>query len=450
MRNCLSWLFERTRTPVANRTKGPAQIGGLSTMLQTNMQILLEPHSVADTGLRSNLLLDLALKVLYLSGELSLRQLAERTHLSLGVIEELFQVLRHEQLCEVKGMTGGLHCIETTSLGKQRAVELLSLNQYAGPAPVSLAEYVQRVKVQSVQGAEVHEEDVSRALEGLVLASDMRSRLGTAIVSASSIFLYGPTGTGKTSIAERIPDVFRDLVWIPYAVEVDNQIIAVYDATTHQRAEVPEHDETDRRWVLCRRPRVLAGGELTDAMLDLQFNPVAKYYAAPLQMKANNGVLIIDDFGRQRIRPEELLNRWIVPLDRGIDYLTLAGGRKFEIPFDLFVVFATNLNPSQLVDEAFLRRMQNKVKVDFVSRSEFREIFGRRCRQLGLEYEETLADRLIQVITEEFREPLRPCYAVDILRQICWRARYEGQDVQLSPSMIDRACRNYFLPPEAA
>ncbi len=419
-------------------------------MLQTNMQILLEPHSVADTGLRSNLLLDLALKVLYLSGELSLRQLAERTHLSLGVIEELFQVLRHEQLCEVKGMTGGLHCIETTSLGKQRAVELLSLNQYAGPAPVSLAEYVQRVKVQSVQGAEVHEEDVSRALEGLVLASDMRSRLGTAIVSASSIFLYGPTGTGKTSIAERIPDVFRDLVWIPYAVEVDNQIIAVYDATTHQRAEVPEHDETDRRWVLCRRPRVLAGGELTDAMLDLQFNPVAKYYAAPLQMKANNGVLIIDDFGRQRIRPEELLNRWIVPLDRGIDYLTLAGGRKFEIPFDLFVVFATNLNPSQLVDEAFLRRMQNKVKVDFVSRSEFREIFGRRCRQLGLEYEETLADRLIQVITEEFREPLRPCYAVDILRQICWRARYEGQDVQLSPSMIDRACRNYFLPPEAA
>ncbi len=195
---------------------------------------------------------------------------------------------------------------------------------------------------------------------------------------------------------------------------------------------------------------MLAGGELTDAMLDLQFNPVAKYYAAPLQMKANNGVLIIDDFGRQRIRPEELLNRWIVPLDRRIDYLTLAGGRKFEIPFDLFVVFATNLNPSQLVDEAFLRRMQNKVKVDFVSRSEFREIFGRRCRQLGLEYEETLADRLIQVITEEFREPLRPCYAVDILRQICWRARYEGQDVQLNPSMIDRACRNYFLPPEAA
>lgn len=285
-------------------------------MLQTNTAALFVPHSVADTGLRSNLLLDLALKILYLSGELSLRQLAERMHLSLGVIEELFQVLRHEQLCEVKGMMGGLHCIETTSLGKQRAVELLSLNQYAGPAPVSLAKYVERVKAQSVQGAEVHEEDVSRALEGLVLASDMRSRLGTAIVSASSIFLYGPTGTGKTSIAERIPDVFRDLVWIPYAVEVDSQIIAVYDATTHQRAEVSEHDETDRRWVLCRRPRVLAGGELTDAMLDLQFNPVAKYYAAPLQMKANNGVLIIDDFGRQRIRPGELLNRWIVPLDR--------------------------------------------------------------------------------------------------------------------------------------
>ncbi len=419
-------------------------------MLQTNITTLATPLSVADTGLRKNLLVDLALKVLYLSGELSLHQLAERMHLSLAVIEEVFQVLRHEQLCEVKGMTGVVHSIETTSLGKQRAVELLLLNQYAGPAPVSLTEYVQRVETQSVQGAEVHEEDVSRALEGLVLAPDMLSRLGTAIVSASSIFLYGPTGTGKTSIAERIPDVFQDQVWIPYAVEVDNQVIAVYDAMTHRRVETPEHDETDERWVLCRRPRVLAGGELTDAMLDLQFNPVAKYYAAPLQMKANNGVLIIDDFGRQRIRPEELLNRWIVPLDRRIDYLTLAGGRKFEIPFDLFVVFATNLNPSQLADEAFLRRMQNKVKVDFVSRLEFREIFRRRCRQLGLEYEETLVDRLIEVITGEFREPLRPCYAVDILRQICWRARYEGRDVQLDPSTIDRACRNYFLPPEAA
>jgi len=232
---------------------------------------------------------------------------------------------------------------------------------------VSLEAYLKLVRSQTVQGAEIHEADIRRVFEHLVLGDDVLERVGTAIVSGTSIFVYGPTGGGKTSIAETLPNIYPDSVWIPYAVEVDSQIIVVYDATTHRPVEQPPWGEADTRWVRCRRPRVFVGGELTPEMLDLQMNPISKFYSAPLQMKANNGVLIIDDFGRQRIRPEDLLNRWIVPLDRRVDFLTLRGGKKFEVPFDLFVVFATNLNRMELADEAFMRRIQNKIRLGYPS-----------------------------------------------------------------------------------
>jgi predicted ATPase with chaperone activity len=345
-------------------------------------------------------------------------------------------------------MAGGVHRIVTTSEGKNRALELLSLNQYAGPAPVSLEDYVLLVHQQTVRQLQVEPASVSAAFEELVLDPQILGQLGTAVVSGRAIFLYGPSGTGKTTVADHLWRLFlNDAVWVPHAVEVDGQVITVYDPATHRPSDQEAPAESDRRWVLCRRPRVLVGGELTIEMLDLQFNPVSKYYAGPVQMKANNGLLIVDDFGRQRVRPEELLNRWVVPLDRSIDFLTLAGGKKLEIPFDMLVVFATNLDPAALVDEAFLRRIQTKIKLDNVTGEYFHEICRRVCAQQKLEYEAPVVDELIATITRELNQPLRACYPRDIINQVCWAARYEKKPPRLDREAVAQACRTYFIAP---
>jgi predicted ATPase with chaperone activity len=282
-------------------------------------------RSVEDIGVRRNLLEDLALKVLYLIGEMSLLELARHLKLSLNMVEQLFQRLRKDQLCQVTGMAGAVFRVTTTSAGKSRALELLSQNQYAGPAPVSFEDYVSHIRAQSVRDMAITFREVNRAFEHLVLHPQILKQLGTAVLSGRAIFLYGPTGTGKTTLAETLIRVFHhDEILLPYAVEVEGQIITVYDSVLHQRLDQPETPDHDGRWVPCRRPCVMVGGELTINMLDLQFNPSTKFYSGPIQMKANNGLLIVDDFGRQRVSPEELLNRWVVPLDRRIDFLTLA------------------------------------------------------------------------------------------------------------------------------
>ena len=404
------------------------------------------PHQVQRTGVRRGLLEDLALKVLYLQGEMSLVEMSDRTCLSLGVIDEIFQFLRKEQLCEVKRMAAGSHVIVASAQGKQRAMELLALNQYTGPAPVSLADYRMRVSMQSVQQIPVKPADVSRAFYQLVLNQEMLSRLGTALTSGTSMFLYGPSGTGKTSIANTIPAVYEDAVWIPHAIEVDNQIISVFDPGVHHPNSEVTPPESDKRWVLCHRPCVLAGGELSAEMLDLQFNSVSRFYTAPLQMKANNGVLILDDFGRQRMRPDELLNRWMTPLDRRVDFLTLPGGRKFDVPFDLFVVFSTNIDPLQLADEAFLRRIPNKISVDYATPEEFIEIFRRECQVRLVACDEGVPEYLVDCITREMKQPLSQCHPRDLINQIFWSARYAGVEPRLTRHTIGQACRSHFLP----
>jgi predicted ATPase with chaperone activity len=405
-----------------------------------------QPKSMDELGVRRSLLEDLALKVLYLLGEISLHELVGHMGLSMAIVEELFQRLLKDQLCLVTGMDRGVHRITTTSAGKTRALELLAQNQYAGLAPVSLEDYVSRIHDQSVRNIEFTPKDLGHAFEDLVLDDETLNQLGTAVVSGRALFLYGPTGTGKTTIATTLTHLFEnDRIWVPHAIEVDGQIITVYDSVIHQSVEQPKTHNHDRRWVLCRRPRILVGGEMTIKMLDLQFNLSTKFYTGPVQMKANNGLLIIDDFGRQRVSPEELLNRWVVPLDRRIDFLTLAGGKKIEIPFDLFVVFATNLDPSKMMDEAFLRRIQTKIKVDFVKPEQFREIFRRACIKLNIECDATLLDDLIKLIDLEYKEPLRACYPHDILQQIIWEARYLQKEPNVDRDSIAQACRNYFL-----
>jgi predicted ATPase with chaperone activity len=408
--------------------------------------VLAASKTIEETGVRRNLLEDLALKTIYQVGEMSLYELARNMGLGVGIAEELFQRLRKDQLCQVTGINGGLHRFTTTSAGKTRALELMAHNQYVGPAPVSLEDYIGRTHAQSVRGIRITPSDLGHAFDDLVLDIRVLNQLGTAISSGRALFLYGPSGTGKTTIAETLMRLFEnDPIWLPYAVEVDSQIITVYDAVVHKRVEQAPATEQDGRWVLCHRPRLMVGGELTIEMLDLQFNPSTKFYNGPVQMKANNGLLVVDDFGRQRVSPEELLNRWVVPLDRRIDFLSLAGGKKIQIPFDLLVVFATNLDPAKMMDEAFLRRIQTKIKVDFVSPEQFREIFRRVCTQFKLKYDASVADDLIQLISTEYKESLRACYPRDIVQQILWKSQYLQKKPQLDRVAVTQACQNYFL-----
>ena len=408
--------------------------------------VLAATKSIEETGIRRNLLEDLALKILYQVGEMSLYELARHMGLGVGIAEELFQRLRKEQLFQVTGINGGLHRFTTTSSGKTRALELLAHNQYVGPAPVSLEDYIGRTHAQSVTGIHLLPADVSQAFADLVLDIRILNQLGTAISSGRALFLYGPSGTGKTTIAETLMRLFeKDPIWLPYAVEVDGQIITVYDAVVHKRVDQAPASDQDGRWVLCHRPRIMVGGELTIEMLDLQYNPSTKFYNGPMQMKANNGLLVVDDFGRQRVSPEELLNRWVVPLDRRIDFLSLAGGKKIQIPFDLLVVFATNLDPAKMMDAAFLRRIQTKIKVDFVTPEQFREIFRRVCAQYKLEYDTSVADDLIRIISAEYSEPLRACYPRDIVQQVLWKSQYLQKEPRMDRVAIAQACQNYFL-----
>ncbi len=425
---------------------------GIQTMLdflKTDPPVgpALKPQTIAEVGVRQAVLEDLALKILYLSGSLSILELSDKIRLSFEVANELFARMRAERYCQVTGMKSNIPQIAITSEGRSRAMELLSHSHYAGAAPVSLESYVEQTRKQGVQNVSVGPADVKRAFAHLVIDDKTLAQFGTALNSGAALFLYGPPGTGKTTMAAAMASVLAvDQVWIPYAVEVDGQMITVFDPAVHKRISDAETLSQDDRWVLCRRPTILVGGELTVEMLDMQFNPITKFYVGPVQMKANNGVLVIDDFGRQRLRPEELLNRWVVPLDRRIDFLTLAGGRKIEIPFEMLVVFASNLDPYGLVDAAFLRRIQTKIKVGSITDDQFREIFRRVVQDREIAGDEGIADELIEFVRETMKQELRSCFPRDIVNQICWEARYEGRKPYLNSESLKRAVEAYFLP----
>jgi predicted ATPase with chaperone activity len=405
-----------------------------------------KPRSIKEIDVSESVLEDIALKILYLSGSLSVLELAEKIGLGFEVAYELFYRLRAHIFCQTSGMTANVPLMAITSQGRLQAMEQLSRCQYAGVAPVSLESYVEQIRKQSALKAEVHAADVKRAFAHLVVDNQTLRQLGTALNSGSSIFLYGSPGVGKTTMAEVLSRVLaEDAVWIPYALEVDGQIITVYDPTIHKRAPELEPENHDTRWVLCHRPAVLVGGELTADMLDLQFNPVSNYYVAPAQMKANNGVLIIDDFGRQRIHPDELLNRWVVPLDRKIDFLTLAGGKKIEIPFEMLVVFASNMDPAKLLDPCFLRRIQTKIKIGAATDEQFREIFRRVAAEHRVAYDPGIPNDLIDFIHGTLHQELRSCYPRDIVNQACWAARFEGREPYLDHAALKQAVDAYFL-----
>jgi len=328
------------------------------------------PASVEETGLETGMLVDLALKTVYFAGNPSGGDVAERMALPLGVAQAILGFLRHEHLCEVTGGSGtsssGSFRYALTAEGTVRAGQALEFAGYVGPAPVPLADYVQQVEHQSVRRQVITRKDIESSLSHLVLSADTLARLGRAISSGKATLIYGPSGNGKTTAAESLRGALHGNIIIPYAVEVRRQIIRIHDPACHEAVDVPSKrsaSTVDRRWLVVRRPVVFAAGELAASHLELSLDPVQKTYEAPIQMKANGGLLIIDDFGRQQLQASYLLSRWIVPLEQGVDTLTLHTGARFRVPFDAIPIFSTNLPPSSLADDAFLRRIRYKVEI---------------------------------------------------------------------------------------
>ena len=413
-------------------------------------------RGLEDTGLNMGLLTDLAIKTIYFSGYLSGNQLADRMTLPYtGVVDRIIEFMKREKWIEVRG-SGALHegAYEYLISGKgsDKAREATERNMYAGPCPVTLQQYVYAMKAQFVR-PHVRREDLHHAFEGLVVSEDMLDKIGPAMNSGKGIFMYGPPGNGKTTFATRAArSVLGADIWLPYAVDVDGQIIRVFDDVNHEVVEVQDDVKRtatgvrrDPRWIKVSRPVIMVGGELTMAGLDLVYDPVNKFYEAPYQMKANGGMFFIDDFGRQTMRPQDLLNRWIVPLESRIDFLTLSTGRKIEIPFNVLIVFSTNLPPKDLVDEAFLRRIPHKVEVGDPTFEQYREIFKMMCASRRIPYDEQGLAYLLQEWYLKTGRPVRSVHPRDILDQLIDIARYMNRPPKLTKELIDRAAAAYFV-----
>jgi Cdc6-like AAA superfamily ATPase len=399
------------------------------------------PETLADLDIHPTLVQDLFVRTVREQGQSSLGLLRERLKLPYTVLDPVFRQLRQQAFLDVKGMQDNDYHFGLTAAGRALAIERAAICAYAGPAPVSLAAYNGAVRQQAAH-VRVSRGSLRRALADLVLPENLLDQLGPALISQKALFLYGPTGNGKTSLAERLLRVYEDAVLIPYAVELGGYIITLFDSVLHHPlAEQP--DDLDARWVLCHRPSVAAGGELVSEMLELRSDASSGIYSAPLQMKANNGILVIDDFGRQVISPRDLLNRWIVPLDRRVDYLSLHHGQKLCIPFEVMVVFATNLDPSELADEAFLRRIHNKIYVEPVTKQCFHEILARVLDERRMSCDAQTAAYVAELCMRH-GDALKACYPADLCDILLWRSRYEGRPPEVTRNELDHAAGLYF------
>ena len=423
---------------------------------------LRAPRTVEETGLPFLFLAELLAKVLHQRGQLRLPELAAHLKLNVGVIDPLVAFLRTEKLCEVarignSGTDADLSYL-LTEAGRARAAAVLARNAYAGPAPVTLAAYTAQVQAQSVADVHVTRQHMSAVFGGIVVNPHVLAQLGAAMNSGRAVFLHGLAGSGKTYLAERLRDLLGGAIAVPHAIMVDGEAVPLFDAVQHRPLEEgigdagqPGADRgfdrgtaPDMRWVRgLRRPAALAGGELTLDMLDLHFDSHTRLYQAPPHLKSNNGIFIIDDLGRQRCTADALMNRWIVPMDRNVDYLTLHTGHTFEVPFDVIVVFSSNFVPQRLSDGAFLRRLGYKIEVPAASVDEYAQLFRQACAGAGVAFDGGVFDYLL----ERHRRhgiALLACYPRDLLRQLRDLARYEEEAPQLTRRTLDWAWDNYF------
>jgi len=433
--------------------------------------ILQEPpplaKTVEQTGLDDNFLLNCLLRTMYISALQTIPELSQQIKLTRGVIEELLTFAKKEALVEIRGPSEKNYNImryALTKAGKERASEALRRCEYIGPVPVQLETYQVQVQKQTITNEVVSIEKLKNSLSHLVLSEDVVRRLGPASNSGRAVLIYGAAGNGKTSIAEALVSAFEQPVYIPYAIEADGQIIKIFDLSTHvpfpsttntNGSNGDSHPmflpqlEYDPRWVRCRRPYIITGGELTLEMLDLDFDPHSKYYEAPLQMKAIGGIFVIDDFGRQRVRPHDLLNRWIFPLERKLDYLTLHTGKKFALLFDQLVIFATNFPPEEIMDPAQLRRVHYKLKINPPTAEEYKEIFRRICDSYGLEFSEEIMADLVNNYYIKHKVPFAGFHPKFIAEHVIAACNYLGTPPRITRQLLADSLENMVILPTA-
>lgn len=417
-----------------------------------------QPCTISETGLTDSFLGELVCKHLYDAGVLDMSRLVERLALTGVVMEEILAFLRKDGRVEVLGQmgaqTGGVQSLRygLTERGRSAARDALSRSGYIGAAPFPVSSYRSLLKVQTIHHGRISAHDMHTALNGLVLTEGMLDQLGVALNSGRAIMIYGPAGTGKTYVSSRLIRLFAEAIWVPYAIVINESVIEIYDPQVHQQLDdgSPQNnlmlnEGIDRRLLCCKRPIVITGGELSMEQLDIRYDPFTRQYQAALQLKASNGLFIIDDMGRQRMPPAELLNRWIVPMEEKRDFLNLGGGRHCELPFDLILVFSTNLNPLELADEAFLRRIGYKLQFGYLKPEEYEKIWQQESERLGIRYDPLLVRYALQRLYAIEGMPLVPCHPRDLLNMALDRQRYLGGSGSLSPQELEWAWHNYFV-----
>ncbi|MGL4423821.1 MAG: ATP-binding protein [Gemmataceae bacterium] len=429
--------------------------------VSANSYIPRTPMKVEELGLSQSFLFEMILRTIFNKGQISGGDIAAELSVEFPLLSPVLQNMRKQSLIDIvaqRGSGGDASFVYDIKPPKGSAAieEATSKTMYTGPLPVPFTDYVEAIIAQTVKKIVVTRRSIRKAFEDLIIADSAFNEIGPAINSASSIFFFGYPGNGKTSIAERITRLLGDSIYIPYAVEANGQIIRVFDPILHTVIKDEEANDGvagilkkgisfDKRYVKIKRPTIVVGGELIMAMLDLKFNTVGKFYEAPLQMKANGGIFMIDDFGRQQLRPMDLLNRWIVPLEKKYDYLTTITGTKIEVPFDEILIFSTNLDPTQLADEAFLRRIKFKIEVRDPDEAQYRKIWELVCKGRRVDFDTSGVDYLIDKWYRPKNRPFRMCQPRDILDQMMSIAKYNMERVNFSPDLIDAACETYFI-----
>ncbi|RKG91805.1 ATPase, partial [Corallococcus terminator] len=410
-----------------------------------------QPRNLQECGLNATFVEELVLKAIFFAGEMRGMDVAARLQLPTTLVDEIIEGLRRQKYIDIRGGGGSgvgrsTMIYQLTTFVTDVLRQILDRNRYNGPAPVPFNEWVAAVKQQTVRGNRITRDRMQDKFGDLIIRDYIFDGIGPAMNSGRAIFFYGPPGNGKTAICQGMVNCYDGDIFIPHALLIDDFVVKMYDANIHKAVEdEPGAPSYDRRWVRCRRPLVVVGGELTLEMLDLVYTPEVKYYEAPFQMKASNGMLLIDDFGRQKVSPKDLLNRWIVPLESDVDMLTLHTGKKLQVPFDVFAAFSTNLDPSDLVDDAFLRRVRYKLEVQRPDEEQFHEIFQMMCKKRGVPYDARAIDYLIDEHYRPNHRPFAACQPRDLLDQVIDMANYQGSHPRLDPALLDAAVRSYFV-----
>ena len=416
-------------------------------------QLAPQPRTILETGLADSFLGDLVCKHLYDAGVLDMVQLVARLALTGAVLEEVLTFLRKDRRVEVLGQSGGQALrYGLTERGRNSARDALARSGYIGAAPYPVSAYRALLKLQTIHHGRISAHDMHTCFGSMVLAQNMLDQLGVALNSGRAIMIYGPAGTGTTYVSSRLIRLFSESIWVPHAIAINEAVIEIYDPQVHKRLDDDEQQNAlmlnegiDRRLLRCERPIVITGGELTMEQLDVRYEPFSRQYQAPLQLKASNGLLVIDDLGRQRMTPEVLLNRWIVPMEERRDFLNLGGGRHCELPFDLILVFSTNLNPLELADEAFLRRIGYKLQFGYLKPGEYERIWIQETQRLGIPYDPALLSFVLRELYGAENMPLVPCHPRDLLNMACDRQRYQEGAGPLTTQELEWAWHNYFV-----